>query len=122
LTILKRHHRLDDVVQTLQACGQWDLDTPPNGGIDTVELDADAGDAVRAGHAGDCSLSVAPGERLRSSNGQFNGRLTLVIDERCGVPVRRASPKGSAVVRSRASQWDPGATRAAPRQAGRSAG
>src|SRR5437016_9895377 len=23
--ILERHHRLDDVVQTLQACGQWDL-------------------------------------------------------------------------------------------------
>ena len=66
VTILKRHYRLNDVVQTLQACGQWDLDTPPNGGIDTVELDADAGDAVRAGHAGDCSLCVAPGERLQA--------------------------------------------------------
>lgn len=66
VTILKRHYRLDDVVHTLQACGQWDLDTSPNGGIDTVELDADAGDAVRAGHAGDCSLCVAPGERLQA--------------------------------------------------------
>jgi hypothetical protein len=34
--------------RTLQACGQWDLDTPPNGGIDTVELDADEGDARAA--------------------------------------------------------------------------
>ena len=53
--ILERHHRLDDVVQTLQACGQWDLDSSPNGGIDTVELDADTGDAIDNPHDADCS-------------------------------------------------------------------
>src|SRR6516225_9615300 len=36
--ILEWHHRLDDVVQTLQACGQWDLDPSPNRGISTFEF------------------------------------------------------------------------------------
>src|SRR5439155_27165060 len=53
--ILERHHRLDDVVQTLQACTQQDLDPSPNGGIDIFELDADARDAIDKVHDADCS-------------------------------------------------------------------
>jgi hypothetical protein len=53
--ILEGHHRLDDVVQTLQACGQRDLDPSPNGGSDIFEFDADASDAIGNGHAADCS-------------------------------------------------------------------
>src|SRR5260370_126451 len=53
--ILERHHRLDDVVQTLQACGQWDLDPSPNGGVDIFEFDADAGDAIDKVHDADYS-------------------------------------------------------------------
>jgi hypothetical protein len=49
-------------VQTLQACGQWDLDGSPNGGVDIFEFDADAGGSVDSGHArqevSDAILSV----------------------------------------------------------------
>src|SRR6266446_444293 len=53
--VLEWHHRLDDVVQTLQACGQRDLDPSPNGGSDIFEFDADASDAIGNGHDADCS-------------------------------------------------------------------
>jgi hypothetical protein len=42
-------------VQTLQACGQWDLDPSPNGGVDIFEFDADAGDAIDKVHDADYS-------------------------------------------------------------------
>jgi hypothetical protein len=53
--ILERHRRLDNVVQTLQACGQWDLDPSPNDWFNTVEFDAGAGDAIAKVHDADCS-------------------------------------------------------------------
>src|SRR6266566_8057991 len=66
--ILERHHRLDDVVQTLQACGQWDLDPSPNGGVDIFEFDADTGDAIDNVHDADCSVFMrrrpAPWQQL----------------------------------------------------------
>lgn len=81
--IVKRHGRLNDVVQGLERCRQRHLGAPPDGGLPVIELDPDAGDAMGVAHAAslaDCAF-------------QFHGRRSG--SRLCGVSAMRASTSAS---------------------------